>query len=1170
MTKLTCSALTIAAIGLICIPGASAQRDLKDIPSPDPEQERSTFQLPEGFEVTLFAGDPALAKPIQMNFDTAGRLWIATSEVYPHIEPGKPARDKIIVLEDTDQDGVADRNTVFADGLLIPTGVMPGDGGAYVANSTELLHFKDTDGDLKADSKTILLSGFGTEDTHHILHTLRWGPEGHLYFNQSIYIHSHIETPWGVRRLNAGGIWQFRPETRELGVFMRGLVNSWGHVVDRYGQSFATDGAGGEGINYVIPGGYYFTAADAPRLLKGLNPGSPKHCSLEVVETPGLPPDWQGHLITNDFRGHRVCRFKITEDRSGYVSQEQQEIIASDHVAFRPIDVRIGPDGAIYIADWYNPIIQHGEVDFRDPRRDHTHGRIWRVTWNGAKNKRVTSPQDVATPKLLERLRSADIWERHTARRELKERGADVLPDLKHWLSEIPVDESTEHLRLEALWCFQSQREINADLLRQLLAASDGRIRAAAVRVLSHWKYAISDADELLDKAVADSHPRVRLEAVRAISFSPLQDSERQQASFAAAGDVTAQQTIAERSTDPGRVSSALSVLDHEVDRFLDYALFLTARELSDSWLPAFRSGQLDFAGNVRHLTAAFGAVGQTPPIDVLITRVFGDDVSAADRRALIELIGPAADANQLGQLADAAMAREDSAALTRILEHSFNRNVRGVSATGPAKALESEKPGLRSAAIVLLGQWHLAEYQQTIQDIVQNSSESVSARSAAMKAIRFSRNADLYELLAAVASNEEEAVELRKEASALLLAVDAEQGAVAAIGLLSTLSADQHAADLTRSFLAHKQGDQLLLTALIDRTVPTDTAREMLQIIRESGRAMADLEQAITAAGNITSRSKMTAEETAAILNLAAGDSTASVGEEIFRQHKLGCLKCHAIGGAGGKVGPDLLSLGASAQPDYLLQSLLQPNAKVKENYHTVVVVTDEGTIVSGVQVQQSEKELVLRSAENELITIPADSIEDKANGVSLMPEGLVNPLSDRELAALVRFLSELGRTSEYTLDRQRHLRTWKALDATKEGQYLLRRTRYATAAEDHAEFTWLARYSKVNGSLPLADLPILEAVNRGRRDAPALSFVRTTINVETAGDLALQFNAVDGLQLHANMEPVSLEDHVTIPVTPGPLRLTLMVNSTSRRQPLLVTIDEAATTAIVTPQND
>lgn len=1169
MNKMMSRFVIVATAWLLVALPVSAQRDLKNIPSPDPELERSTFRLPEGFEVSLFAGDPQLAKPIQMNFDTSGRLWIATSEVYPHIEPGQPARDRIIVLEDTDEDGVADRHTVFADGLLIPTGVIPGDGGAYVANSTELIHFKDTDGDLKADSRDIILSGFGTEDTHHILHTLRWGPEGHLYFNQSIYIHSHIETPWGVRRLNAGGIWQFRPETRELGVFMRGLVNSWGHVIDRYGQSFATDGAGGEGINYVVPGAYYFTAANAPRLLRGLNPGSPKHCGLEVVETPGLPPEWQGSLITNDFRGHRVCRFELSEDRSGFVSQEQQEIIASDHVAFRPIDVRIGPDGAIYIADWYNPIIQHGEVDFRDPRRDHTHGRIWRVTWKGADSRRVSPPDSLSTPDLLARLKSSDAWERHTARRELKERGTEVLPELTAWLADLPVDESTEHLRLEALWCFQAQREINADLLRQLLQAADGRVRAAAVRVLSHWKYALPDASQLLEAAVEDDHPRVRLEAVRTVSFSPLDDSERQQALMKAGSGATTDTAVRDFISDPSRITTALKSLNHEMDGFLDYAVFLTTRELADSWLPAFRSGELSFGGNVRQLTTAFSAVAQSPPVEVLIPRVYAEETAAADRRSLVELIARGASAEQLGQLAEQAITHQDASALNRLLTQSLSRDLIGQVPSSVGVAAASENVGLQAAALRLMGQWQAEGYEQQLETIIRTSDRD-SARRAALQGVRFSGNKALYPLLESVASDEQIPADLRKVAARLLLEVDVHTGAEVAVELLAQLPPQDGAADLTRSFLARRQGGQLLLRALEGQTLPADTARNMLQIIRESGRPLPRLEQALITLGGINSRSQMTAEESAGILRLAMESGSAADGETVFRRSDLSCLKCHAIGAAGGRVGPDLLSLGASAQPDYLLQSLLKPNEKVKENYHTVVVVTDTGKIISGVQVQQSDDRLVLRSAENELITIPVSSIDEKSSGVSLMPEGLVNPLSDRDLASLVRFLSELGRTPEYSLPRQRYLRTWQVLQPTQPAQYLLRRTRYATATEDHDEFTWRSLYSRVDGALPVSEIPVVAAVNRGRPNSPGMAFARTAVRVETAGDLGLQLNAVEGLQLYTDGEPISAQEQMTIPVQPGELRMTLIVDTARRSQPISIQIDEAATTAVVAPVNE
>src|SRR3954463_9635232 len=416
----------LALLLFAALPAAAfAQADAK-VPDPDPELERKSFIVPEGFEVNLFAADPLLAKPIQMNFDPQGRLWVASSEVYPQIKPGEKANDKIVVLEDTDGDGRADKTTVFADGLLIPTGVEPGDGGAYVANSTELIHLSASKPGGKADRTRVVLSGFGTEDTHHILHTFRWGPDGCLYFNQSVYIHSHLETPQGVKHLNAGGIWRLRPETMGLGVFVHGFWNTWGHAFDGWGQSLITDGANGEGITHGVPGAYY-PSSEGPhkaRILHGLNPGSPKHCGLEIVSGRHLPVGWQGDCITCDFRGHRVCRFKLQDDGSTFASREMTEVIKSNHPAFRPIDVKMGPDGAIYIADWYNPIIQHGEVDFRDPRRDHVHGRIWRVTAKGRPLVKRPDLVGAATPDLLNHLKDPEGWTRQNVKRVLKERGA--------------------------------------------------------------------------------------------------------------------------------------------------------------------------------------------------------------------------------------------------------------------------------------------------------------------------------------------------------------------------------------------------------------------------------------------------------------------------------------------------------------------------------------------------------------------------------------------------------------------------------------------------------------------------------------------------------------------------------------------------------------------------
>ncbi|MEX0819320.1 MAG: PVC-type heme-binding CxxCH protein, partial [Pirellulaceae bacterium] len=683
-------AFPLSILVLLLVSPAFGQRDLKDIPDPDPEIERKSFIVADGFEVNLYASDPLIAKPIQMNFDAEGRLWVASSTIYPHIVPGQQADDKILVIEDTDHNGTADKTSVFAGGLLIPTGVVPGDGGAYVVNSTELLHLRDTNGDGQADARRIGLSGFGTEDTHHLLHTLRWGHDGCLYMNQSIYIHSHVETPFGVRRLNGGGIWRFRPETLELDVLAYGLVNPWGHHFDAWGQSFATDGAGGEGINYIFPGSVFLTSPGAKRIMHGLNPGSPKYCGLEVVSGRHLPEDWQGSLVTNDFRAHRVCRFVLSEDGAGYASRQEVEVIKSSHVAFRPIDVKMGPDGAIYIADWYNPIIQHGEVDFRDPRRDHVHGRIWRVT--AKERPLVKRPQlvDASITKLLDVLKQPEEWNRQHAKLILKARDrTEVTSALAGWLASLDKTDSLyEHHRLEALWTYQAIGGINRELLQQLARSTDPRVRAAAVRVVSDWQERLGD-DSLayFRHAVHDEHPRVRLEGVCAL----------------------------EKVRSRAAAEVAMQALDQPLDRFLDFALWRTMRELEPHWWPAVMQGELVFDGNIDRLTFALKAVDSPAVVAPLLQLVAQGKVAQERTANVLTLIATLGGANELGQVFamassdDAKLSTETKAALLEALVMTTSqRKVVPAGDLGALRALiEHPEPRLRAAALRAAGAWN-------------------------------------------------------------------------------------------------------------------------------------------------------------------------------------------------------------------------------------------------------------------------------------------------------------------------------------------------------------------------------------------------------------------------------------------------------------------------------
>ena len=280
------------------------------IPAPDLEAELKAFTVAEGFQINLFAANPMIYNPINLNWDARGRAWVSTSSTYPHIKPGREPNDRIVILEDRDGDGQADWSTVFAEGLLVPHSVMPVEGGAYVCSTTELLFLADRDGDDSADDRRVVFSGFGNADVHHMIHGLRWAPWGDLFLTQSIYINSFVETPYGTRQLNGSGIWRFRPETEQLDVFVRGMVNPWGHAFDRWGQAFGTDGAGGSGPHYAFPGAAFQTAVGAGRVLAGLIPGKPKNTAAEFVSGRHMPEAWQGSLLANDYRANRTVRYE--------------------------------------------------------------------------------------------------------------------------------------------------------------------------------------------------------------------------------------------------------------------------------------------------------------------------------------------------------------------------------------------------------------------------------------------------------------------------------------------------------------------------------------------------------------------------------------------------------------------------------------------------------------------------------------------------------------------------------------------------------------------------------------------------------------------------------------------------------------------------------------------
>lgn len=1099
-------------------------------PTPDVE-----FEIADGFEITLFAEDPLIAKPIQMNWDASGRLIVASSETYPQIAPGATTNDKIIALTDTNGDGVADFSRVLIDGLLIPTGVEPGDGGYYVAEGTQLLHVRDRNHDLAVEGVDVVQSAFGTEDTHHLLHTLRWGLDGRLYMNQSIYIHSHIETPTGVVRLNSGGVLAYRPPTDEIEVFLRGFCNPWGHVFDEYGQSFVTDGAGFQGVSWGVPQAMYFTYAGAPRLLDSVSPGSyPKFAGLEKIYTPNFPDDWQGDLITSDFRAHRIVRFKLEEVGAGYVTREMPDLLRTTDVTFRPIDVKLGPDGALYIADWANPIIQHGEVDFRDKRRDKTSGRIWRIARKGGPVEAAMNYQYLPVEQLLDKLNSPNAHIRKIAGRVLAERRDELGVALPEWTR----NRGTELEQLRALWVYQSIDRINPGLLKDLLEANEPRVRAGATRVLAQWQEWMEGSEELLAARSQDEHPRVRLEAIRGLARRPSASS----------------------------AELILAAVEKPMDRFLEYAAWLSVNEVADAWVNAIETNQWNPAGREKQLE--FGLRSIKPALaSRILAGLLPRELPANGDGGWIELIGSAGTVKELDQLlSQLNRGGFDSPVEARVL-NALNTAARtrslkpGANREAITLYFDSGESDVRQAAIRLSGAWRESgKAIENLAAIAAANTTGADERQLAFNAMQEIGGTDCVEALLPLTS-EGNPLEIRQPAVAALSAIDVGKAAPIVVEVLNAIDAENDALALWRDVL-RKRGAATVVASAIGRTTLKPTAAAAgLRVVREGGREEPELLQLLTLIANASESSdrEMTSEDLLALAKKVMANGDPSRGEGIYRRSELGCVMCHAIGGAGGKVGPDLTSIGASAPPDYLVESLVYPNRKIKEGYHSVVVETTDDFEYSGVLVGETDTELVIRNAANQETKIPKNDIVRRTMGAaSLMPAGLVDQLSEQDRLDLYRFLAELGKPGDFDASKGNVARQWKLRPASHRDE------QFGASGNMEAlldEPGWIPAFTRVDGGLEQQVMKdALQVSNPNAATSMVGLWAAVPFKTTSSGEIALTTKGLEGAEVWIDGQEVDVKKEIRYQSEVGDH--TLLIKLPPRNLPgeLRVSADNAA----------
>ncbi|MCB1097877.1 MAG: discoidin domain-containing protein [Verrucomicrobiae bacterium] len=555
--------------------------DSRIAPYPDPEEAIAMMKVHSGMEVNLFASEkefPELANPVQMAWDTKNRLWVAAWPTYPEATPTDKVLDKLLIFEDTDHDGKADKMKVFADGLNSPTGFQFYKDGVLVMQAPDVWFLRDTDGDDRADWMQRVLGGIDSADTHHTTNAMSYDPGGGIYLSDGVFHRTQVETAEGPKRNFDGSIYRFFPRTGEFDWYMpHGFANPHGKAFDRWGNDFITDATGNANYFGSAASGHTDNGRKHANLREFWQRPSRPCPATEILSSAHFPAEFQGNFLNANvisFQG--IFRVGVHYDGSGPTGETLEHLIYTDpkdNQHFRPICMSNGPDGALYFCDWSQTIIGHLQHHIRDPYRDHQHGRIYRITYKGRDLAEPPMISGQPIEHLIELLGSPVNGTRMLAKIELDTYPTDavvqaVADRLKVLHASKNAGEALEHEKMELLWVHQWHNVVNEELLNEMLASPTHEARAAAGRVLCYWRKRVSDPIAKMRALCDDANGRVRLEGIRMASFY-----EGEEAIAAA--------------------NAALLSRAHPSDYYLDYILKETMQQLEPWWRPALVEGKI-------------------------------------------------------------------------------------------------------------------------------------------------------------------------------------------------------------------------------------------------------------------------------------------------------------------------------------------------------------------------------------------------------------------------------------------------------------------------------------------------------------------------------------------------------------------------------------------------
>ena len=989
-----------AAFAALCLSGTL-------LATQTPAEELASLNVAEGYSISLFASEAdGVVKPTQIRFDGDGRLWVTTTTSYPQIRPGEAPRDRIVVLEDTDHDGRADRTTVFDDQLHMPLGLELGDGGVYVGAADQLLFLKDTDGDGKADVRRVIFSGFGTGDTHQTLNSFTWGPAGELMMSQGLHAISRIETPWGNETLHQAGIWRFWPRRMRLDPFWDGAMgahNPFGTTFDRAGQPFVFAG-NGHGIAHLTQAMIRTEHFEAHPPL--WNQGR-KFGGADIADNSHWLPENRGEFVAGGYLHNSVERFRLTPRGATFQVDRLPPLVESTNTAFRVVDVRFGPDGALYLCDWFNSLIGHYQTSFRHPDRDKTRGRIWRVSAKGRPALRAPALEKAPLPALFDALLSPERWNRQLAARVLKDRPTEpVVAGLQNWVQAAPSEEARLDRIYEGIGVLASHEVPHAEFIELLSHSSNPDHRARAARITGHWASRLKDPLEVLTRLAADTEATVRLEAVVACAYVP--DARAVEVASIAMENAT------------GKPEEAP----------VAYAFTQCVHALKPLWKGPYTQGSLSFGNNQRRRDAFARADRSADTVNEAATRLrrVQEVALPADTQAsLVESVLTAARPQDIPLLlaprtftvGTAYDAGAHARALLQLDTLGRNLGLKPTQDVGPALGalLSSAHPSVQAAAARLIGRWLIRSLESEVVRLLESQESPEAVRAGAIAGLGLFPSPE-HTARILRAANPEAPTVLKTVAAAAIAARDLGAACRLASEVLAQEANTAAIETVMTPILRQPGGAGALAKALQTVRPHPESARALAGFLAQAGRQVPELTPVLAQALGRTAGNQTLTDRLASgparqeFLKTVRASGDARRGATVFTRTELGCTSCHGVGASQPGLGPDLGALGTAQTPDFILRALLEPQVEVKEGFMSWNLTLQNGEEIQGRIESTSPQEVVLLdAATRKPMRLARSEIRSQTQAGSIMPAGLVDALSETELRDLLRYLSGLGR---------------------------------------------------------------------------------------------------------------------------------------------------------------